>query len=90
MDLKLTVMSVALFIERNLDPVAYRNKFPDSGITMYKERSALHKDFVYSFPESSRSIKDWDTETYQYYQDITYGSAPFENNIEKFYSMFLS
>ena len=59
------VSAIMLYIERNLD------SYP--GMKMYKERSQLNRDFIFSFPEKISRLSSWDEETYQFYADISFG-----------------
>ena len=80
------MLSIMLYIERNLDQAVFKRRFGDSGIQMYAHKSKAHKDFVRSFPERIGIIKNWDPETYEFYQSIAFGTAPYENNFDEFYT----
>ena len=88
-DLEDTLNAMMLYIERNLDESVFSRRFGNSDMKMYRHKSALNKAFVHSFPHRVGSLKNWDPETYAFYQSITFGAAPYENYLDAFYAEFI-
>lgn len=77
------ITAFMLYIERNL-------KAPkDTAVPMYREKSELNQKFVNSFPERLTPLKNWDDESYEYYQEIALTVDSRENHFNEFYKLFL-
>lgn len=88
-DVKFSMLPIMLYIERNMDEKLFQRRFARSGLTMYRSKSPVNRAYINSLPLRVGTIKNWDQETYEFYKSIAYGVAPYVNNFEAFYSLFM-
>ena len=72
-----------LYVERNLS-------VNDNGdVKMFRDYSELNKRFIRSFPQKLTPLKNWDDDSYEYFQEVALSADPRNNHFEAFHKKFL-